>query len=171
MTVDTCAREAEIVERITSGGWPQCADAELRAHVDDCPVCTDVVAVASAMREEHTLACQEAQLPSAGVVWWRAELRAREEAARAAARPMTLVQIVAGACGVAAMLTAIGLVSPWLRAAFVTLVASTWPGDLTAIDVRTVAALVSQGGPALLLAAGVWLVLAPVALYFALSRE
>jgi hypothetical protein len=172
MKVETCPREAELVDAIASGTWPTCADPELCAHVDHCPVCADVLAVAAAMREEHALACREARVPSAAVVWWRAQVRAREEAARAAARPITLVQVVAGACGLAATLTLGSLVSPWLLAAVRTLLSPSWGlGDLMAAGAPSLAAMMSQGGLALVLAAGAWLVLAPVALYFALSRE
>lgn len=174
MTMDSCTRERNVLERITADQWPQCVDAELLAHVDACPVCRDVVTVALVMRDEHVQACRDAHVPSAGLVWWRAERRARQEAARLAARPMTFVQVVAAACGLAAALTLAGLASPWLRGVFAALVdemsAFDWPMvSLPALP--SVAALVSQGGVPLLLAAGVWLVLAPIALYFALSRE
>jgi hypothetical protein len=179
MNVPTCAREAEALETVLGGGWPSCVDADLRAHVESCPVCADVVLVAVAMRDEQALACQQAQVPSAGLVWWRAERRARQEAARTAARPMTFVQVIAATCGVGAVATLGGLVSPWMRSMLSGLV------DLRTyipeIDARPLAALVpdgvqlqglvSQGGVGLLLALGAWLVLVPVALYVVFSRD
>ena len=169
MNVPVCAREVEALEIVLSGGWPACADADLRSHVDQCQVCADVVAIAVAMQEEHSLACQQAHVPTAGLVWWRAELRARQEAARKAARPMTLVQGVGGACLVAALLTIAGLFSPWLRTQV-----SGWidlPVRWPSVDPTAVAALFAQWGPALLLALAAWVVLVPVALYMVFSRD
>lgn len=169
MNVPVCAREAEALEIVLTGGWPSCAGDELRAHVEACPVCADVVAIAAAMQEEHTLALQQAHVPTAGLVWWRAELRARQEAARKAARPMTLVQGVAGACLVAALLTITGLFSPWLRSQV-----SDWmprPSAWPTVDSTALVALAAPWGTTLLLALGVWLVLVPIAIYMAFSRD
>ena len=53
MSIPVCAREAEALDAVLQGGWPSSVDADLRAHVDACPVCADVVAVAVAMRDEQ----------------------------------------------------------------------------------------------------------------------
>jgi hypothetical protein len=169
MNVPICARESEALEIVLTGGWPACADADLRAHVDQCPVCADVVAIAAAMQEEHTLACQQAHVPSAGLVWWRAELRARQEATRKAARPMTLVQGVAAASFLAALLTIASLFSPWVRTQLRGL--ADLPGALLAVDVSPLNGLFAQFGLAFLLGLSVWLVLVPVALYVVFSRD
>jgi hypothetical protein len=181
LTVPACAREAEALETVLGGGWPSCADADLRAHVESCPVCADVVLVAVAMRDEQVLACQQAQVPSAGLVWWRAERRARQEAARAAARPMTFVQVIAATCGVGALATIAGMVSPWVRSMLGGLIDLRGRLPVPEFDARTLTALVpdgvqlqglvSQGGIGLLLALGAWLVLVPVALYVVFSRD
>jgi hypothetical protein len=171
MNVPVCTREAEALDAVLSGGWPASVDADLRAHVESCPVCADVVMVAAAMRDEHTLACQQAQLPSAGLVWWRAELRARQEAARTAARPMTFIQVIAGACGVGAALTLLGLLFARAQSAFGGVAIDVpWP-DVPNIDPGAISSLVTQWGVPLALGLGIWLVLVPVALYVALSRD
>jgi hypothetical protein len=169
MNVPVCAREAEALEVVLQGGWPACADAELRGHVETCPVCADVVAVAVAMQEEHTTACQQAHVPSAGLVWWRAELRARQEAARKAARPMTLVQGIAAACLLTALLTVASLLSPWFRTQLTGLV--DLPAKLPVVDAAALSSFFAQFGVTLLMALGVWLVLVPVALYMVFSRD
>lgn len=170
MNVPTCVREADVVEAVASGAWETSVDRELAAHVDVCPVCADVVVVARAMRDAHVLACQEARVPSAGVVWWRAELRARQEAARAAARPMTFVQVIAGACGVGAVLTLASLLSPWMGSTLGGLIVMP-PLHLPEVDATVVTSLLAQGGRGLLLAVGAWLVLVPIAVYFVLARD
>ena len=45
--------------------------------------------------EQETLA--DARLPAAGQVWWRAQVRARHDAAAVAARPVMVAQAVGGA--------------------------------------------------------------------------
>lgn len=49
------------------------------------------------MREDHDALCRDAKIPSAGLVYWRASIRARSEAARKAEQPFTIVQGLAGA--------------------------------------------------------------------------
>jgi hypothetical protein len=171
MKVPFCAREAEVVEAIATDRWPT-VEADLAAHVEGCAACQDVVAVARAMHAEHAAAYQEAQgrVPSAGIVWWRAELRARQEAARVAARPMTLVHALAGACGLSAVLTMLGLVSPWVRES-TTAILGAGSSALAGVELASVATILAQWGAPIGLAVCIWLVLAPVALYVVLARD
>src|SRR5512132_2637299 len=90
-----CTREVDVLDALAAQRWPHRCDEELRAHVQACEVCADLVAVAGALLEDHDAAYAQARVPSAGIVWWRAQLRAREEDGRAAARPIAFVQGVA----------------------------------------------------------------------------
>ena len=103
-----CRHEADLVAAVTSGRWPSAVDQALRDHVASCPVCADVLQVAEVMTaiEQETLA--DTRLPSPGQVWWRAQVRARREAAAVAARPVMVAQAVGAA-------TAIGLVAGAIR--------------------------------------------------------
>jgi hypothetical protein len=58
------------------------------------------------MYTESAEAVPNAVVPPAGLVWWRAQLRARQEAARAAERPLKVAHSLAAASvvGVAAAL-------------------------------------------------------------------
>lgn len=49
------------------------------------------------MREDHDALCRDAKIPSAGLVYWRASIRARSEAARKVEQPFTIVQGLAAA--------------------------------------------------------------------------
>ena len=51
--------------------------------------------VADAIAREAALAGSEAQPPSSAIVWWRAQLRARREAAALAEKPITVVHALA----------------------------------------------------------------------------
>ena len=64
--------------------------------------------VAYAIAAEAALARQEATPPSSAIVWWRAQLRARQEATQAAERPITIVHGLAIACGAGLALSLIG---------------------------------------------------------------
>jgi hypothetical protein len=147
-----CAREHEIVDAVTSGRWPDACEADLRDHVTTCQVCKEVAFVAGVLHEEHDVALAEARLPSAGLVWWRAELRARREAVKAAERPLTLVHSLAAASAIGVGAALVGGMIPYVR-------------DLFA----TFAALPDLG---LLIGAFVTLlVVAPLALYFVFSDK
>ena len=98
MTPTECLREADVLDEIGAGRWPEHAPVALREHVASCPVCADLALVASGLRAEGDAARADIAsipLPSAGQVWWRAELRARQEKAELAQRPIAAVQIVA----------------------------------------------------------------------------
>ena len=93
-----CDREIEIVEAVTCGRWPAGADEELQSHAASCPVCMDVVQVGLALTQDRSNALLSAQVPSAGLVWWRAEMRSRRDAVERATRPMRIVEWTALAC-------------------------------------------------------------------------
>lgn len=96
-----CACEREVLDLVLAGRWPDRSDPEMVAHAASCAVCGEVVAVALAMQSDEAaveagvLAAtpkHHAVVPDATLVWWRAQLRAHEEAGRRAARPIALVQ-------------------------------------------------------------------------------
>ena len=64
--------------------------------------------VAEAIAAEAAFARSEAAPPSSAIVWWRAQMRARQEAALTAERPITIVHGVAIAAGAGVALSLIG---------------------------------------------------------------
>ena len=160
-----CAHEREVLDLVLADRWPDRTDADTIAHVADCDVCADVVSVALAMREVQALEPVDvAPVPDATLVWWRAQLRAHEDAGRKAARPIAMVQGVGiGIAGVAAL--SLGRTFwPWIRE---------YAGGASAAasGVAASTAAVVAAAPWLTLAIVVSLVAAPVAVYFALGRE
>jgi hypothetical protein len=95
-----CPREHDVLDALAATRWPDRCDQELREHVRACVICRDLADVAAALLEDQDAAWREAHVPPSGVVWWRAQLRAREEAARAAARPLAFIQGVAASVAV-----------------------------------------------------------------------
>jgi hypothetical protein len=166
-----CPREADVFDAVVSRRWPDRVDAELGAHVSACEVCSDVATVASAIGTDHEAAWSEAvALPRADVVWFRAQARARAEASRAAARPIAIMQGLGFACAAAVISLLIGVVAYWVwtRADWLQTVAvlPALPAfDLVAFDAMSLAI---RGT---LIAVGLWLVLAPVAVYLVASDD
>lgn len=97
-----CERESAVIEAVRRG---QCDD-DLRVHVAACPACSDAALAARALREMHAADLAQAQVPSAGWMWWRMQLRAKREAADRATQPITLIEQVTYVC---IALSAIGL--------------------------------------------------------------
>lgn len=95
MIFRTCSYEKEVTQALKNGHWPQGCGPELRAHVDACDTCRDLVLVTrtflSARREsEHSVPCG-----SPSLLWWRAQLRRRNTATDRVSRPITIAQIFA----------------------------------------------------------------------------
>jgi predicted anti-sigma-YlaC factor YlaD len=162
MNATECARESEIIDEIAAGRWPLEAPAALTAHAASCPVCADLALAASALHDDQAAAAQAPMaLPSAGQVWWRAELRARHEAVRMAQRPMLAVQVVAAVVFLAALAAGVRSLAPeaW---AWVTRTATVARTGIGTIDTVTLA---------LVLSFGLSLLLAPIALYMVLRAD
>ena len=161
-----CDREQDVLDTIASQRWPARCDEDLRVHVHACSVCADLVEVASALVDDHAPVCQETRIPSSGIVWWRAQLRAREEDARAAARPIAFIQGVAVSVAVWLLV----ILARSLPAA--TLAAwKGWLGDAARLLPVPSLAQVTAIPTGVLLVVGAVLLLAPLAIYFAVAED
>ena len=109
-----CPREPDVIDALTTGQWPGRCDDDLRAHVAECEGCRDLAAILPPLAQAWADTRSVAAVPASGMVWWRAQLRARQEAASAAARPIAVVQGIAGLAGVALALICLVALSPWL---------------------------------------------------------
>lgn len=90
----SCSCERDVLDLVAIGQWPSRADEALRAHVAACASCAEVASVAAAVREWADEP-PPAKMPDASVVWYRAQVRAREEATRRASRPVLVAQLFA----------------------------------------------------------------------------
>jgi len=105
-----CVREHEVLDAIAAGRWPDKLGEELATHVASCSICADLGLVAKAFNEDYQDALTNVRVPSAGLVWWRAELRARQDAVRTVNRPISWAQYIAAGCGIVAVLMFLRLV-------------------------------------------------------------
>lgn len=164
-TAIECPREPDVIDAIASRRWPDRAETELRDHVRACAICADAAEVAAAIGSDQELSWSEAAaLPPAHVVWLRAQARARAEAARRAARPMAVMQALGFATAAALISVIIGAAAWWVwaRTDLLTTLPTITPDGLNAMG------LAVRG---ILLAIGLWLVLAPVAVYLVAVDE
>jgi len=164
-----CAREDELLEALQSARWPEATDASLREHVHTCAACTDLLAVAAPLLDEHHALVREAQVPSSAIVWWRAQMRSKREAAARAAQPITFVQGITFACIAGLLATALGLFVPTFRGALAWVVeaAGAWSGSLA----MPVDALANPVVLAAVAALGLCALVLPIAFYFTLHED
>jgi hypothetical protein len=156
MSATECAREVEILDEIAAGRWPGEAPEPLRVHAASCAVCADLALAASALHDDAAAATAvPIALPSAGQVWWRAELRARHEAAQLAQKPMIAVQVVAAVVCLAALVTGVRQFAPDAWAWVSRAVAAGWT---TPLDGWTLVVIASVGFPVVLAPLAFWMV-------------
>jgi hypothetical protein len=167
---DQCAHEHDVVAAVLSRRW-ESASEELKQHAAGCEICRDVVAVASLLAADHDRGRYEARVPAAGQVWWRAAVRARLEAAHAAARPLTWLHGIATACALGLAVTVIGMIWPRIEGIGSWLMSQTPVVDAGLGDVAALMAAALQRSLPLAFVVAACIVLAPVALYFALSDD
>ena len=158
-----CPREPDVLDALASRRWPD-RDPEIAAHIEGCAVCADLVHVAAALHGGQELAWAEAAVPPGDVVWWRAQVRARSEAARVATRPIGIVQTLgaASAVVVAGVLLVLGETSLTNAAQWTATLLTGWVSRAPAgLDVT---------GPVfrgIVFALGIWLALIPIAVLLA----
>jgi hypothetical protein len=170
-----CGREQELLDALASDATQQDWSADLRGHAESCAICRDILAVALPLLQDHHATVEGAQPPFSGVVWWRAQMRARQEAARVATRPITLFQGLGAAAAVALVFVLLSAAAPMLSGWFGGL--SLFSGmdnpftfTLPEIDLASLRPS-TTAGTLLAAASAACLLLGPLAVYFALSDD
>lgn len=165
-----CTHEPLVVEAVLSGTWPHRVDDALAAHVDACEVCGEVALIASLIHDDHESSRYDAHVPAAGQVWWRSAIRARLESTQSVVRPITWLHAITAAMAIGVLLALVTAAWPFLAPA----TDRVWSVTVGLFPNADVAAALASGLrlTAMLGAiAAAILVLAPLAVYFALSRE
>ena len=162
-----CCREQDVLDALVTERWPDRVADELRTHAASCEICSDVITSVAPILNDRVDLSSEGHLPTSGAMWWRAQMRARQEAVREAARPVTVAHIIGFTCVIAIAAFAVAWLSPMVRTWFVE-----WSSNLVT-DIRMPeirGTLLSQNWLVLLMAF-VWLLLAPLAIYFAVAED
>jgi hypothetical protein len=164
-----CEFEPDVLAAVVQSRWPERVDAQLRAHVASCSICSDVVSVAGAFDGSLEQMRASAGVPDASRVWWVAQLRARREAVEAAGRPITAVQVIAFACAVGLLGACMGATSTWFQLALRRFASNAVSFDVAAFLTATTTLFVEHGALVLGLIAVVFLV--PTVVYVAFGRD
>ena len=91
----SCPHEAEVQAILRQGHWPEACDPEFRKHVQTCRTCSEQLLVLHAFHTARAQTMQAARVDHPNLLWWRAQLRRRNEALQRVGRPITTAQIFA----------------------------------------------------------------------------
>lgn len=166
-----CQREDELLEALQTARWPETCEPTLREHVASCVSCADLLAVATPLLDEHRVLMQDASVPSSAIVWWRAQMRSRREAAEKAGQPISIVFGIAAACAAGLLTTALGLFVPTFRKALPWIAerySSLLPSLSSAVPTDPLATPIGLAAAAAIM---ICLLVAPVVLYVTLRED
>jgi hypothetical protein len=164
-----CPHESDVLTAVFTRRWPDRADEALRAHVEACSICADLATVSAAFEADCDESRGRVQVPDAGLVWWRAQLRARQDAVRTVVRPITVAQAVAVASAVGVLGAVFGATTTWFQNAVRGLGATVASWSLPALPEAVSATITGQW--MLLAGATLALVITPIAVYLAVRDE
>lgn len=111
--MSACAWHDELMQALRAGQWPQGCAAELREHVAGCARCAEEARVTLAFAAARENAMRAADLPSSGLLWWKAQLRRRRSAMEQLERPAATISVATIAASVAVLLAVLATV--WKR--------------------------------------------------------
>jgi hypothetical protein len=163
-----CEFEADVLSAVLQSRWPERAEDGLREHVKTCVICSDVAAVAGAIECAREETVPHA-LPESGLVWWKAQMRARREALETVARPITAIQLAAFACAMVLMGACIGATSSWFQSGLQWI----W-AEIVGFDLKTFipyATALIAGHVLLVLCMVAMVFVVPVAVYLAIGKD
>ena len=149
-----CDREELVLDILRSGR--SLADTDLAPHVASCAHCADLAEVAMAVLEDLHVATHDSPVPTSGVVWWRMQRRAQQEAMKKATRTVTVAQTLSVAAAIVVALSIVGL--------------ATLKSLAGAVRMPEAASLAQWSVP-LALAVLCCLAVAPVAVYLSVARD
>jgi hypothetical protein len=104
MNANRCDRDDELLDALSRAFVP----AELDAHARACAACGELRLVAGALLDDRAGAMLQAPLPSAGTVWWRMQLRQRQEAQAVARRSLFIGQALTLVVAIALVVSLLG---------------------------------------------------------------
>jgi hypothetical protein len=164
-----CEFESEVRAAALQSRWPERVDADLRAHVAACAICSDVAAIAGVIEDAREDMGAHTAVPDSGRVWRLAQLRAHREAAKAASRPITAAQAIAFACALGLLGGSFHATATWFQSALDWIALGVAGFDLKAFLPSATTLLAEHG--ALVLAMAAVLFLVPAAVYLAMGRD
>jgi len=95
MILRPCSHENDVLQALKDGHWPEGCAPELRAHVETCPSCSDLVLVTNVFQRAKDESRNQPPSGSPGLIWWRAQLQRRHAATRSVSQPITVAETFA----------------------------------------------------------------------------
>lgn len=121
----SCEHQPEVARAVRAGQWPHgCAD-DLRKHVADCAICADEVRLTAAFAVARASTQTPAALPSADLLWWKAQLRRKQQAMERLESPGMAISTAAMAAALVVLLAVMGAF--WKRGEWTHLLAAVAP--------------------------------------------
>ena len=165
MKPQECPFEAEVLRAIECCGERRIGPA-LEAHMAVCPVCSDLAIVAAAFEGARAEIVATADLPEAGRIWRRAQMRAQREAIRTAGHPITAAQVIAFGAAMGLIGASLGATSTrfqaflaWAGAQWTAFDKIAWLTSATAFIAGNVAFIAGLAAAVVLLPAAVYVAL------------
>ena len=126
--------------------------------------------IAALIHDDHERSRYEVYVPASGQVWWRSAIRARLESTQSVMRPIGWLHAVTGAVAAGVLLAILTVAAPFLSP----VAERAWGVAVSFFPNADVAAALASGLRLTTMVgaiAAAVLLLAPLAVYFALSRE
>jgi hypothetical protein len=166
----SCPHEADVQAILRRGHWPEACDPEFRNHVETCRTCSEQLLVLHAFHTSRAQAMQNARMDHPNLIWWRAQLRRRNEALQRVNKPIATAQIFALCVGVLAVAGLV--VSQIRRGANLSAWLPQSPSASHSDAVSLITSIMSDWGLfAVLAGLGTLAVLSVVVLYLATERK
>lgn len=83
-----CDNEPLVIDAVRTGRW----NPDLQEHAARCQSCAEAALAARVFNEMRAIDEAEARIPDAGLMWWKAQLIAKREAAERATQPINFVE-------------------------------------------------------------------------------
>jgi hypothetical protein len=163
MKAPECVFEEDVLAAALQSRWPDRVAPELREHVESCTVCADLALVARNLTELNEASRSAVNLPDAGRIWWKTQLRLRREAVDAAGRPITAAHVLALGCAAGLAGACFGASSTWFQSAL------RWIGSRG--DLLHVSRMLIVEHGAVAAATVIALFVLPAAVYLAIGRD
>ncbi len=155
-----CQFEPEALAAALQDRWPERVGADVREHVSACPICSDVMALATAFDEARESTRSAAAVPDSGHVWRAARVRAMREDTAAAVRPIAAAQVLALGCVCGLVGACFGATSTWFQSLVPRVV------SVVVANAQAVIALAAGHGELIAMMAAIT-VLVPALVYYA----
>lgn len=94
MNLYSCKYQREVTAALRERQWPEVCTPELRKHVEECAACRDLVLVSQSLRRTRQQTMSIAQPVSPGLLWWKAQIRRRQEMVERAQKPFAIFEII-----------------------------------------------------------------------------